>query len=302
MLSALITPVVHKLLSSTIKDWFEFDEAVEDTRRKIDRMIGFTDPLPRGYAIKPAGTAGGATLQCIEPANLSLPIKAIYFHGGGYICGGLKTHAAFCARLSKILDGAVIFVDYRLAPEHPFPAAYDDCCAAYAAIASQNPNLIIAGDSAGGGIALAVTQFSATKKLSQPRALILFSPWLDMTLSGNTMQTNLLTDSMLSPEILTRMRGLYIGDHDWRDPRASPLHGELTGLPPTLIIASTTEVLRADSRRLKIEIDWLRGKVELLEYEDMPHVFVLLSILPVASRALREIPGFLAAIAKRPAA
>ena len=292
MLSSVLTPLTHMLLRNTVRKWFEYDESVFDTRRKVDRMIGLTDPMPRGWQAKPAGMAGGGTLYRIEPTQKTQPIKALYFHGGGYSVGGLKTHGAFCARLARALCGAVMFVDYRLAPEHAFPAAFDDCCAAFAAVAAECPDLLLAGDSAGGGLALAVTQYGHSTLGLVPKKLLLLSPWLDMTLSGNSMSMNETTDSMLSAKILTRMRAAYLAGQDMRDPRASPILGELRELPPTLILASTTEVLRADSRRLKTEVDWLHGKAELIEYAGMPHIFPTLNALPASKRAIKQIAAF----------
>lgn len=293
MLSAILTPLTHALLRRTVRRWFETDDSVAETRRKIDGMIGVTDPMPRGWQATPAGFAGGGALYRVEPRGKTWPVGCVYFHGGGYIVGGLKTHAAYCARLARQLGRAVLFADYRLAPEAAFPAAYEDACAAYAQAAQAAQDLVIAGDSAGGGLALAVAQYAA-QTLGKPAAkLILFSPWLDLSLSGGSITANEATDSMLSAKALGRMRDAYLAGADNRDPRASPILGELGGLPPTLIFVSNSEVLRADGRRLKTEMEWKRGTVALLEYNNMPHIFPLLATLPASRQAMREVAAFL---------
>ena len=208
----MLTTATHMLLRRTVKQWFRNEPDFAVMRAKLDNFVARIDGLPRGWHARHAGAADGATLYLIEPAQQTLPKAAplvLYFHGGGYITGGLKSHGGFCARLARAVGGRVLFVDYRLAPEHTFPAALQDGLAALheAATVAGGP-LLVAGDSAGGGLALAVTQaaIASANGTRLPDALILISPWADLTLSGASMVENGLKDSLLSTKILTRMR------------------------------------------------------------------------------------------------
>jgi acetyl esterase/lipase len=292
----MLTAITHALLRRTVKSWFANDTDVEDTRRKLDRFVAITDHMPRGSVATELGHVGSATLYTIAPPGLPPQAPTIlYLHGGGYIVGSLTSHGAFCARLAKAVGGRVIFVEYRLAPEHPFPAAFEDCLAAWRMIADfQAGPIVLAGDSAGGGLALAVAQACLAEALRFPDRLLLLSPWADMSLSGASMVANEAKDSMLSAEILARMRDNYIQTGDPSDIRASPLLGPLTALPPTLILCSKTEVLRDDSRRLAEAMRSAGTQVTLSEFAGQPHVFPLFRILPAAGRALAEVRGFVA--------
>jgi acetyl esterase/lipase len=293
----MLTAVTNMLLRRTVRRWFDLEPDVPTVRRKLDAFIGRIDALPRGYSAAPVGQAGGATLYMIAPER-ALPPGApltLYFHGGGYIVGSLASHAAFCARLARQTGGTVLFADYRLAPEHRFPAAFEDGVAALqeASLRAQG-RLFLAGDSAGGGLALAVAQAALVQGNRPPDGLILISPWADLTLSAPSMVANAATDAMLSTKILIRMRAAYLDDKDPADRHASPLFDPNIRLPPVLLIYSLSEVLRDDATRLAAQLR--RGGTEVTEapFRGMPHVFPLFRILPAAGRALHEIGKFVA--------
>ena len=285
------------LLRRTVRRWFDLEPDVAIVRRKLDAFIGRIDALPGGYSAAPVGQAGGATLYAIAAERGVAPDAplTLYFHGGGYIVGSLASHAAFCARLARQTGGTVLFADYRLAPEHRFPMAFEDGVAALQeASLRARGRLFVAGDSAGGGLALAVAQAAVTLGIRQPDGLILISPWADLTLSGQSMVANAASDAMLSTKILIRMRAAYLDDNDPADRRASPLFDPNIRLPPVLLIYSTSEVLRDDSTRLAAQLR--RGGTEVVEmpFHGMPHVFPLFRILPAAGRALKEVGKFVA--------
>ena len=290
----MLTALIDFLLRRTVKRWFANDTDVRDTRRKLDRFIGVTDRLSSAWKI--SDVAHGLSL--IAPHE-ALPADApliVYMHGGGYIVGGLASHAAFCARLGKALGARILFVDYHLAPEHPFPAAFDDGVAAWrAAIGMAAGKLYLAGDSAGGGLALAVAQAAIAQGLRAPDKLILLSPWTDLTLTGASLAANAATDSMLSVPIVDKMRTLYLAGHDPADVRASPLFDSNTKLPPTLLLYSTTELIADDSRRLARQLK--AGGTLLTEapFDGLPHVFPILPAVPASRRALKQIAAFGAA-------
>lgn len=288
---ALLTALTHMLLRRTVRRWFEAAPSVPVMRRKIDAMISLTDPFRLSRAAH-----AGERLYAIAPARkpaADAPL-VLYFHGGGYLVGGLKTHGAFCARLAAAIRGRVLFSDYRLAPEHSFPAALEDGMAALATAARQaTGRLIIAGDSAGGGLALAVTQAAIAQGLRAPDRVVLLSPWLDLTLSGASMTANARSDSMLSMQILTRMRGFYLGAQEPADRRASPLFDPNAHLPPVLVIYSASEVLKDDSTRLIATLRPAGSVVEALEMPGKPHVFPLLRTVPGAGLAMRRMREFI---------
>ena len=292
----MLTAATHLLLRATVKRWFAQEPSVPAVRRKLNRFVSTIDPMPGGWRATPVGPAEGPSLFLIAPRRRPVAQGApllLYFHGGGYIVGGLRTHAAFCARLAHAIGGQVLFADYRLAPEHPFPAALEDGLAAlhHAATLAQGP-LLIAGDSAGGGLALAVTQAAIAQSLPTPEKLILISPWADLTLSGASMISNAASDSLLSTKILTRMRAAYLGTQEPADRRASPLFDPNTHLPPTLLIYSGSEVLRDDSIRLAENLRLGGTRVVASAYPGKPHVFPLFKAVPGAGRAVREIGAF----------
>jgi monoterpene epsilon-lactone hydrolase len=293
---SMLTAVTHMLLRRTVKRWFAAEPSVPVIRRKLNRFVGSIDPMPRAYCANPAGEAGGAQLTMIQPRRKPPAAQApllLYFHGGGYIVGGLSSHGAFCARLARAIGGRVLFADYRLAPEHPFPAALEDGLAALRRARELAPGrLLIGGDSAGGGLALAVVQAALAQSAAVPERLILLSPWTDLTLSGASMVRNAATDSLLSTKILTRMRASYLGGHEPADRRASPLFDPNTHLPPVLLIYSGSEVLRDDSTRLAENLRLGGTQVQAHAYAGTPHVFPLFRTVPAAGKALKNIAQF----------
>ncbi len=293
----MLTAFTNMLLRRTVRRWFDSEPDPKIVRRKLDQLIGRTDAMPSRYSATPAGQAEGAALHLIAPKR-PLPPSApltLYFHGGGYVVGSLASHGAFCARLANRTGGTVLFADYRLAPEHRYPAAFEDGVAAYkAALAQATGKLYIAGDSAGGGLAIAVAQAARAEALREPDGLILFSPWTDLTLSAPSMVSNAATDVMLSTKILIRMRSAYLNAHDTADRHASPLFNPNAHLPPVLLIYSLAEVLRDDSTRLAAQLRAAGTTVVEAAFRGMPHVFPLFRVLPASRRALREVAGFTA--------
>ena len=296
----MLTALTDMILRRTVRRWFEHEPDYVKLRAKLDAFVARTDPMPRGWRVQDAGMAAGARLSFIEdarsPAADTAPL-VLYFHGGGYIVGGLKSHGAFCARLAKAVGGRVLFADYRLAPEHPFPAAVEDGVAAFLAAATwARGKLFIAGDSAGGGLALAVAQAAARPPDSRKaNGLILISPWVDLTLAGASMIGNAPTDAMLSMSILRRMRTAYLNGAEPADRRASPLFEPNTHLPPTLLIYSASEVLRDDAVRLAENLRLGGTQVREAVFAGKPHVFPVFRTVPGAGKALREIADFVAA-------
>jgi len=221
----------------------------------------------------------------------------LYLHGGGYIFGSPDSHRDLVWRLAKASGLRVFVLDYRLAPEHPFPAAVDDALVAYQWLLDQGiaaQKIVVAGDSAGGGLATALMVQTKTAGLAMPGQAVLISPWVDLSLSGESMALNAQQDAMLSPQALGKFAAYYLGDEDPKHPLASPLFADLTGLPPTFVMVGSNEVLCSDAQQLVANINMAGGSAEITIWNKMPHVFPLLSaIIPEGKQAIAEIAGFI---------
>lgn len=220
----------------------------------------------------------------------------LYLHGGGYVIGSMRAYRGFLSRVSRATGAKVLGLNYRLAPEFPFPAAVDDSVAAYRWILSQgiNPsNIVIGGDSAGGG--LTVATLVALRYLGEPMpaAGVCISPWVDLEGTGESMTSKAEIDPIVQKEALEFMAQLYMGERDRRAPLAAPLHADLRGLPPLLIQVGTAETLLDDSTRLADKAKSSGVKVELDIWEDMIHVWPIFApVLPEGQQAIERIGEF----------
>ncbi|MGQ0530237.1 MAG: alpha/beta hydrolase [Panacagrimonas sp.] len=220
----------------------------------------------------------------------------LYLHGGGYTVGSAATHKSITSQLAARARCQVLVPQYRLAPEHPYPAALDDAVAAYRALLDQfDPTCIaVAGDSAGGGLALSTVLALPRMGLPSPAALILLSPWVDLSLSGDSMDTRDAVDPMLGRAWLQRAGDAYRGTLDARDARVSPLFDRLDNVPPLMIQVGSDEVLLSDSQRLA-QAATAAGREVCLEIEDgYWHDFQLYAgVLHAADAALERLALFL---------
>lgn len=221
-----------------------------------------------------------------------------YLHGGGYVACSPETHRAFTLALARAANASVFALDYRLAPEHRFPAAVEDAVAGYRWLLDQGVDpeeIVIGGDSAGGGLTVAtlVALRDAGERL--PRAAFLISPWTDMACAGLSLDANDKRDSMFYSAGVRYMAPVYLGGASPRDPLASPVYADLSKLPPMLIHVSDTEVLLDDSTRLSDRAKQCGVNVKLRVWNDLPHawpVFVAFG-MPESSQALGEIAEFI---------
>jgi acetyl esterase/lipase len=274
--------------------------------RHIDRpalaLIGAQPVLRRLFAVSarlgsalPPGvtqTRDATGALWLHPQGVAQDAPTLmYLHGGGFTLGGPRTHAALAAHIARAAGLRAILPRYRLAPEHPFPAARDDAIAAYLSlIKAGTPPVALAGDSAGGCLALLVAQHARDTGLPLPRAMALIGPIGD--LSGDiAARFASARDEMLIPPVWAdRIRAAYLRGHDPADPAASPLLGDLAGLPPTLIQASTDEALAGDAHSLAAALD--HATLDL--WPGLPHVWQIhAGRAPAADRALADIGAFL---------
>ena len=199
----------------------------------------------------------------------------LYLHGGGYVMGGPQTHRGLTSRLAKTAGASVVTIDYRLAPEHPFPAALDDAETAYRALLTRQPasSIVVAGDSAGGGLALALALRLKQLGLLQPAGIFVISPWTDLLQSSETCTTKADVDPIISREGLDGMASAYLGEADGRDPLVSPVYGDFAGVAPMLIQVGADEVLLGDSVSLSLSAGASGASVRLEIWPEMIHVW-----------------------------
>lgn len=218
----------------------------------------------------------------------------LYLHGGGYIGCSPTTYRSITGGFAKL--GLSVFApDYRLAPENPFPAAVEDALSVYRALLGvyRPEQMIIAGDSAGGGLALALVLAAREASLPLPAGVILFSPWTDLAITGDSIKQNSKRESLLVGERIGEVAALYLGNADPKTPTASPLYGDLAGLPPVLIQVSEREILLDDAVRVADKIKAANGRVELQIWQNLPHVWQISQVfLPEARKALQQAFNF----------
>lgn len=221
----------------------------------------------------------------------------LYLHGGGYIGGSVLYSRNGAASLAVELGSKLAAIDYRLAPEHPWPAALDDALAAYEQMLGDGfpaEGIIVIGESAGGGLALATILAAKDKGLKLPAAVIALSPWCDLTMSNITLKANRGRDIMLTNELLTLASSLYAGDNDRTDPYISPLFGDFTGFPPLLIQVAAEELLLGEIIDIAGRASrQSTNEVQLEIYENVWHVWQTMDeIVPEARQAVEKMGAF----------
>lgn len=234
-----------------------------------------TRPAPDGVTIRRTALGGRPALD-LEPAGAADRGRLLYLHGGGYVIGSPDTHTGLVGELAARAGLRATSVDYRLAPEHPFPAAVDDGLAAYRellATGTDSRDLVVAGDSAGGGLGIATLLAAREAGLPQPAAVVVFSPWVDLTLSGASMRTKRDADPIFTEADVRAYADLYVGAGDRSHPLASPVFADLSGLPPLLVQVGANEVLLDDAIRLAGRAGAADVEATLEIGPGLPHVY-----------------------------
>jgi acetyl esterase/lipase len=216
----------------------------------------------------------------------------LYLHGGGYVVGSISTHRALVGELGRAFGGRTLAIDYRMGPEHPHPAALDDALAAYRFLLDQGlapSRIVIAGDSAGGGLTLATLMAIRDKAMAMPGAGFCISPWADLEGKGASMVTKAALDPMVQKDGLAAMAAAYIADGDLQSPYVSPIHGDFTGLPPLLIHVGSAETLLDDSTRVAQLAAHADVPVQLDVWPHMIHVWHFFApMLEEGKQAIRD--------------
>jgi acetyl esterase/lipase len=241
--------------------------------------------------------AGGVRAEWIVAPGAVQDRVVLYLHGGGYVVCSVDTHRDLMARISRAAEARVLGVDYRLAPEHPFPAAVQDATAAYrwlVASGVQPAHIAIAGDSAGGGLTVATLVALRDAGDPLPAAAVCLSPWVDLEGIGDSMTTKAAADPFVRNDMIQFLAQQYLGNHPPRTPLAAPLYAELRGLPPLLIQVGTAETLLDDSTRLAERAKAAGVQVTLETWDDMIHIWQIFApILPEGQQAIVRLGAFI---------
>ncbi len=258
-------------------------------------MLALTrSSIPRGLRLERSNQPRGEWILPEHPQQQARRGRALlYLHGGGYICGAPRSHRAITTRLAKKLNVPVFALDYRLAPEHPFPAALDDAEAAWRWLLQQRglraDRIWLAGDSAGGGLALALMLRLKQQGLPLPAAAALFSPWADLSLSGASYRENIRHCAWFMPAQVRLAARLYAGQAMPDDAFISPLHGDLAGLPPLILHVSDSELLRDDTLNLARKAQDTGVMVQCKQWHALPHAWPnFAGLMPEADLCLTE--------------
>ena len=264
-------------------------------RQKLKRIERFVPRPPAGTQTT-AVDAGGLDAVRIAARQSRNDRCVLYFHGGGYTNGSAPLFRDFTWRIAAAARACVLYFDYRLAPEHPFPAAVEDAVAAYRWLADrlEPRHIAFMGDSAGGGLALATLHKLRDQGHALPAAVVAVSPWTDLALTGPSLRANAEADPMLRVDALPMLAGYYLAGADPTDPYASPLYGDPSGFPPTLIQVGSDEILHDDAARMADKMKAAGCEVEIEVWPRMPHAWHLYArILPEGRQAIEQIGTFL---------
>ena len=270
-----------------------------ERRKRLD-ALGSHYPLPAGVHVEAVDANGVAAEWTTTPE--ADPSRAIMFlHGGGYISGSLDSHRHMIAQAGREARSRTLALAYRLAPEHPFPAALDDAIAGYRFLLAQGfspKHIAIAGESAGGGLAVATLVSARDAGLPLPACCWLSSPWVDLEVTGGTVTTKATVDPLIQKPYLLELAAAYLNGADPRTPLASPLYADLTGLPPMLIQVGSAETLLDDAVRLARAAGSADVRVTLEIWPDMIHAWHLFyQQVAAGRRALADVGAFIRSMA-----
>lgn len=267
-------------------------------RKGFEDRARFWFRPPRGSVFERQEIGGVPVLWALGPGVTRRAGPAVlYFHGGGYVFGSSMTHRAMLAQLSALAGLPACLPDYRLAPEHPFPAALEDALAVFGALRGHSGGVILGGDSAGGGLALASLGEILRYGKARPAGCFALSPLVDLTFSGDSLRVNAAADVMLPANRTGDVAQLYLQGADPADPRATPLHAGFAGAGPVWLAAGDTEILLDDTRRMAMHLRAQGVAVTEIIAHDLPHVWPMLhNILPEAQATLRDLAGWIRAL------
>lgn len=285
----------HSLIAMVRARPLSPDASLRDLRDRFE-LVSELFPLADDVTVQ-ATHADGVSVEWIDTPE-SRPAEVLLFlHGGGYAVGSLNTHRHLVADLARAGQLRGLSVEYRLAPEHPFPAAIEDAITVYRWLVNEGidpARIVVAGDSAGGGLTLATLLALRDAGETLPAAAVLLSPWTDLAATSESITAKAAVDPMLTPNDLHRYAAWYLGDRDSKDPMASPLYADLAGLPPLLIHVGTAEILLDDSVLLAERARAAGVDVSLVVENDMIHVWhYFAQVIPEGEQSVRDVGAFI---------
>lgn len=273
--------------------------SIEEYRALTDRTARFSTRIPKEVEVNRI-EVDAIPAAWIAPSDADPDKVILHFHGGGYVTGGIDSHLMMCIPMAQTLKMKVLLPDYRIAPEHPFPAALDDALKIYRWLLAQGyhpKNMIVSGDSAGGGLALATVLSLRDNHEPLPAAVICMSPWVDLLHTGESHATNATTDVVLTTDVLKDWALLYAGESNLKNPLVSPVYADYRGFPPLLIQVDSGEVLLDDAKILANKARADGVDVTLKIWDGMWHVWHAVgTLLPESSAAFEEIREFVSGV------
>ncbi|MBE0661673.1 MAG: alpha/beta hydrolase [Bacteroidales bacterium] len=285
----------HLLQGRLRKEKFDFNTSIPAFRERCEKGAAKYAKIPEGISIKKQ-TIEGIKCEWLIPHGSNPGKLILYVHGGGYVSGSCSDHRGFVSKFAKFTGVTNLIYEYRLAPEHPYPAALDDSVKMYAwALANdyEPENIIIAGESAGGGLTLAILLALKARKIEFPAAAVAISPWTDLSCSGDSYRTkNNLSPAPLNSWIV--FSKYYVGENQLTNPLISPLYGDFKGLPPIFINSAVNDELYEDGEKFSEKARVAGVDITFRAGNSMLHCYPLLApMFPEASEAMNEIVGFI---------
>ena len=274
------------------------DLPIATVRRRLE-LLERVVPGPLAGTRTAAVDADGVNALWTAVPGADEDVCILHFHGGGYVVGSAALYRDFIWRVGRAARARVLYFDYRLAPEHPFPAALDDAVKVYRWLAARiDPRRIAAvGDSAGGGLAMGTLGRLRDEGIPLPGAAVLISPWTDLALTGESLSSNVAADPMMDVRTFPALADCYLAGTDPRNPYASPLYGDASGFPPTLIQVGSDEILLDDAVRMAAGLKAAECRTEIEIWPRMPHAWHLYArILPEGRTAIEHIGRFVRSV------
>jgi monoterpene epsilon-lactone hydrolase len=295
MLSQAMQDLMHQLKERQRAGTNRPPATIAETRASF-APGGPVHPIPDDVRVSEANS-GGVPAYWIDAPNVDADRVLLFLHGGGFQFGSIRSDGELAARMGRAAGMRVLFPEYRLAPEHPFPAAIEDVISVWDWLRTDNDYraraMAVAGDSAGGGLAVSLLTTIRDRGDGRPAAAVLMSPTVDLTGSGLSMTERVDQDPISTPDLLRGLASDYLAGADPKTPLASPLFASLSGLPPLLVQVGTADLLLSDAERLALAAAEARVDVRLEIGEGLPHVYQLMLGTPEAADATARIGQFL---------
>jgi epsilon-lactone hydrolase len=271
---------------------------ITESRARTAKSARYLSRVPKGVEIEKIDIDGILAVW-IRPSNVDSDKVVLHLHGGGYVTGGIDSHQIMCIPMAQSLQLNMLLPEYRLAPEHPFPAALDGALKVYRWLLAQGykpGDIILSGDSAGGGLSVATVLALRDAAVPLPAAVVCMSPWTDLTLKGQSYITQAETEVMLKTDVLREWALCYTDEANLGNPLISPVYADFHGFPPLLIQVGSEEILLDDARLLAEKAKADGVDVTLKVWDGLWHVWHALgNLIPESRQAFEEIGGFIRA-------